>query len=90
MTESDKRMSINDIEGMMLREIAEGVGDTGVKPGILKVGFVSTLDKEPELRSLRAAGKAQRKIGCALSVHPHIWKADSHLILDILKRKDVT
>ncbi len=87
MTEQNKRMSINDVESVMLKEFTDGVDDTGIKPGVLKVGFVSTLDKEPELRSLRAAGRAQRKIGCALSIHPHIWEPDSHSILDMLEEE---
>jgi phosphotriesterase-related protein len=87
MTDSEKHLEISDLVKRLLDEFTNGFEDSGIKPGILKVGFVDALDKEPEIRTLRAAGKVQNLIGCALYVHPHIWKSDSHVILDILEEE---
>jgi phosphotriesterase-related protein len=84
MNEAEKAVSIEELSKRFLAEFTDGAEGSGIKPGILKVGFVDKADKEPELRSLRAAGQVQHKVGCALSIHPHIWQPDSHLLLDIL------
>jgi phosphotriesterase-related protein len=87
MNEKDKLKSVADLVEEFISEFIHGAGDSGVQPGLLKVGFVDRINKEPEIRSLRAAGKAQGKIGCALTIHPHIWEPNSHLILDILEEE---
>ncbi len=87
MADEDKRRSIADLEYLFYSEFVNGVENSGIKPGLLKVGFVSTIDKEPEIRSLRAAARVQNKIGCALSIHPHIWDTDSHLLLDMAEEE---
>lgn len=86
LTESEKSLSLADIEVSILDEFSSGV-EGGIYPGMLKAGFVNTIDKEPEIRTLRAVGRAQAKVGCALAVHPHIWQPDSHRILDILEEE---
>lgn len=85
LSERDKRMSVEDIEARILDEFIDGVD--GIHPGLLKAGFVNALDKDPEIRTLRAVGKVQARVGCALAVHPHIWQPDSHRILDILEEE---
>lgn len=87
MTADEKKKSVSDLEKQFLNEFLNGAEPSGIKPGLLKVGFVDKLDKEAELRSLRAAGRVQHKVGCALSVHPHIWEPESHRILDILEEE---
>jgi phosphotriesterase-related protein len=86
LTESEKQMSVEDIEVRVLDEFNNGV-EGGIRPGLLKAGFVTAIDKEPEIRTLRAVGRVQAKVGCALAVHPHIWQPDSHRILDILEEE---
>jgi len=88
MSKGEREMDVDQIEKIFLGEFENGVMENSeIIPGLLKVGFVSGIDKISEIRSLRAAGRAQDKIGCALSVHPHIWEPDSHLILDILEEE---
>ncbi len=87
MNDDERKMSIEDIEKRMLDEFKHGVGDTGIKPGLLKVGFQGEMDKDVEIRSLRAAARAQKKIGCALNVHPNIWKCESQKFLDIIEEE---
>lgn len=87
MIGDEKTISVETLAARFLKEFHDGADGTGIKPGLLKVGFVSTIDKPAEIRSLRAAGRVQHIVGCALSIHPHIWKPDSHLILDILEEE---
>jgi len=87
LNEREKKLSVADIETLILNEFISGV-QGGIYPGMLKAGFVTTIDKEPEIRTLRAVGRVQAKVGCALAVHPHIWQPDSHHILDILEDED--
>lgn len=87
MTDAEKNLSVDDLEYRFLQEFLNGVEGLGVKPGLLKVGFVSSINNPAEIRSLRAAGRVQQNVGCALAVHPHIWQPDSHQILDILEEE---
>ena len=84
MDEAEKQKSVTELAQEFLNEFVNGAAGTNIYPGILKVAFVDKINKGSEIRSLRAAGRVQNKVGCALSIHPHIWQADSHLILDIL------
>ena len=54
----------------MSRDITDGVGDTGVKSGIIgEIGCTWPLDRN-ERKVLRAAARAQRATGAALTIHP--------------------
>ena len=66
--------SVDDIAAEIVREITDGVGDTGVRAGI--IGEIGVHDQtegasiDPaEARSLRAAARASRLTGAAISVH---------------------
>lgn len=83
LTELEKGASVDDLERRILDEFVHGVN--GVYPGLLKAGFVSKIDAEPEVRTLRAVGRVQRRVGCAVAVHPYIWEAEGHRILDVLE-----
>ncbi len=87
MDENEHKMSIEDIEKRMLDEFKDGVGNTGIKPGLLKVGFQGELDKESEIKSLRAAARAQKKLGCGLNIHSNIWQPEAHKFLDIVEEE---
>jgi phosphotriesterase-related protein len=59
-----------EIADEFIREIREGVGDTGIKAGIIaEIGCSWPMD-EGEKKVLRAAGLAQRETGAAISIHP--------------------
>jgi len=83
MTEEDKRLGLEGLEGHLLAEFVNGVD--GIRPGLLKTGFVSKINDEAEVRSLRAVARVQAKVGCAVAVHPYIWEPMSHKILDIME-----
>ncbi len=62
--------SEEDIAGAMVRDIAEGAGNTGVRAGIIGEIGCSWPLTEGERKSLRAAAKAQQITGALLMVHP--------------------
>ena len=86
LTKNERKKSVAEIEKDILELFINGVeGD--IHPGLLKAAFVNDIDKEAEIRTLRAVARVQSKVGCALAVHPHIWQPDSHRILDILEEE---
>lgn len=54
----------------IVRDIAEGAEDTGIRAGIIGEVGCSWPLQEFERRSLRAAAKAQQQTGAAINVHP--------------------
>ena len=67
-------------------EARDGVGTTGIKPGIIKVGCSWPLHVD-EQKALRAAAHAQRKTGLAITLHPGRDRAAPRLIADILAKQ---
>lgn len=90
MNEEQKKMNIDDIVKIMVDEFENGFEDTGIRPGIIgEVSLWSDDNDEIELKYLKAAGRAQKIIGCAISIHPPIWGNFGHIILDILEEEKV-
>jgi phosphotriesterase-related protein len=62
--------SEDDLVGEIVRDIEEGVGHSGVRAGIIgEVGCSWPLTAD-ERKVLRASGRAQRKTGAPLLIHP--------------------
>jgi len=80
-------MSEEDITQEIIRDIAEGIGDTGIKAGFIgEIG--SSWPLVPvEAKVFRAAGAAQAALGCGLSVHPGRHPDSPFEILDILRSR---
>lgn len=67
----------------LVRELTVGVGDTGVRAGIIgEIGITSALC-EDERRLLRACTAAQRQTGVSLMIHPPY--SDGKMIQKILR-----
>jgi len=65
-----ERRSEEDIAEEIVAEIEHGVGDTGIKVGLIgEIGCSWPLE-EAERKCVRAAGLAQRQTGAPLSIHP--------------------
>jgi phosphotriesterase-related protein len=60
----------------MVREIQEGIGDSGVRAGNIGEIGLSGMPQDPcfpaEERVLRAAARAQRQSGASLTLHPNV------------------
>jgi phosphotriesterase-related protein len=62
--------SVNALADGLVREFRDGVGDTGVKPGILgELGTGRGAMRASEERAFRAAARAQQEVGFAISTH---------------------
>ncbi len=77
--------SAEAIAERLVKELTEGIGDTGVRPGI--IGEIGTSDPlhPNEEKILRAAARAQQVTGVAITVHLHPSSRKAHEILDILE-----
>jgi phosphotriesterase-related protein len=77
-----------EYQAYMLDEIENGIEDTGIKPGALKIA-ITELTKQQEL-ALRAAGRVSNESGLMLTVHPGFEIGnDGRRIVKILKEEGV-
>ena len=83
-TEEQNSWQAEGVANFIEDEFTNGVGDTGIKPGVIKIA-INYMDNEIEVEHLRGAGRAQHRIGAALYVHPVIWEKRDLEILDILE-----
>ena len=73
-----------DIAAQIVEDITRGVGDTGVRAGIIgEIGCTWPLTAN-ERKVLRAAASAQRETGAAILIHPGRNEAAPREILDVL------
>ena len=81
--------STEDIAGELVDEWRNGVGDTGVRPGI--IGEIGTSDPvhPEERRMLRAAAWAHLETGLPISIHLHPWGFEGAKVLDALVSEGV-
>lgn len=87
--EADKKRSEDQIAEDIVREFNNGVGTTGIKPGIIGEIGISDIRNPLEIKGLRGASRAQKEIGCGLTIHTPIWDKVGHAILDVLEEENV-
>jgi Predicted metal-dependent hydrolase with the TIM-barrel fold len=78
-----------EITNKIIKEFENGVGTTGIKPGIIGEIAVWDFNNELDIKNLRASAKAQREIGCGLNIHQPLWEENGNKILDILEKESV-
>jgi phosphotriesterase-related protein len=77
--------SEDDLAGEIVRDIEEGVGHSGVRAGVIgEVGCSWPLTAD-ERKVLRASGRAQRKTGAPLLIHPGRNEAAPREIVAVLR-----
>jgi phosphotriesterase-related protein len=65
-----ERRSVDDLADELVGEVANGVGDTGVRPGIIgEIGTDKPWISPSEERVHRAVARAARRTGMAISTH---------------------
>jgi phosphotriesterase-related protein len=69
------------------REFTEGVGITGIRPGVIGELSISDLDDSDEVKGVQAGAIAQRQTGAPLYIHPLIFETKGEAILDILEKE---
>jgi predicted metal-dependent phosphotriesterase family hydrolase len=83
------RTPIHRLRDLLLREIEEGVDDTGIRPGIIGEIAIQRYEITPAFeRVLRAAARASRVSGLAISLHDHTEQMAPAMI-DILTDEHV-
>ena len=77
-------ISEDDIAEQIVRDVTEGVGETGVRSGIIgEIGCVYPLTANV-LKVVRAAARAQVRTGAPILIHPGHGQSAPAEILDIL------
>lgn len=61
--------SVNNLSDELVKDIEEGVNDTGIKAGLLKAGSSLNRISHNEEKILRAAARAQRETEALISTH---------------------
>ncbi|GGJ16967.1 aryldialkylphosphatase [Halobellus salinus] len=79
--------SKSDIAAEIVSDIENGIGDTGVRAGIIgelgaTKGFVSN---DNEKKAFRGAAIAQQRTGVPITIHPPYNYEEAHDILDVLE-----
>ena len=77
--------TVASVTDRLLHEIRHGVGDTGIRPGI--IGELGTWDPlhPDEAKVLRAAAMVQQETGLAITVHVHVTARAGNAVLDVLE-----
>jgi phosphotriesterase-related protein len=83
------RMTIGELAAIMIAELSEGVGETGIRAGIIgEIGVHLDYATAQEERVLRAATRAQRASGAPLTTHASMYPVGL-LQLEILAEEGV-
>jgi phosphotriesterase-related protein len=78
-------MTEEEIAAEIIGDFRHGVGETGIRAGVIgEIGSSWPLEAQ-EARDFRAAGLAQRELECGLSVHPGRHPDSPFQIVDILR-----
>ncbi len=83
-----RQSSVDALTEQYIREIRCGVGDTGIRPGIIGEIGTSYHITPDERKVLRAAAQAQRKTNLALTIHLDPGARRGHDVLDLLIREE--
>lgn len=82
--EEMKNQTEREIADGMIKEIREGVGDTGIKAGIIGEIGISEVFNEEERRVLRAAATASLETSTSILVHINPWTTNGIEAAEIL------
>jgi phosphotriesterase-related protein len=84
--EYTREMTVEELTDLMVKEIEEGIEDTGIKAGHIGELGMDRLS-ERDVRLLRAAARAANRTGLSVSVHQTIGTSCGHGIFDILTQE---
>lgn len=81
------RRSTNELADVMIKELTDGVGGTGIRAGIIgEIGVHLDYATAQEERVLRAAARAQKATGAPLTTHASMYPVGL-LQLEVLKEE---
>ena len=77
--------STDQLAEELLDEVVNGIGDTGIRPGVIgEIGTSKTILPQ-EWKALEAAAKVQKKCDLALQVHIYPWSTNGLAVADFLQ-----
>jgi len=80
---------IESITNRIVEEFTNGVGGTGVRPGVIgEIGTSSPITPSEE-HSLRASARAQVLLGAPFTIHLSPWDKEGERVLDIVESENV-
>jgi len=83
-----RNLTDDQLANRVVSEIRDGIGDTGIRPGIIgEIGTTPDLTAF-DVKMLRVAAKVQVETGLTISVHNEFSRAH-HKILDVLEKEGV-
>ena len=75
-----KEKSIEELCDIMVKELTEGIGETGVKAGVIGECGCSQVPFHPqEKKVIQAAARAQAKTGAAFTIHPALIDVEKRI-----------
>lgn len=83
-----KDTSVKELASLFIREVDEGIGDTGIRAGILGEIGLSNPPDGAELRVLEATADAHRATGAPIMIHQSDFREYRipHMALDLLEQ----
>lgn len=84
-----KTMSVEQIADVMVKELTEGIDETGIKAGIIGEIGTSTQIHPEEIRVLKASAIAHLKTGAPIMVHLSPWAQHGLFVIDLLEQEGV-
>lgn len=77
--------SVDAIADEIVNDLTAGIGETGIRAGLIGEIGTSYKIRETEKKVLQAAARAQRRTGAPISVHLLPWRKNGVEALDILE-----
>jgi len=76
--------TVEDLAEELIRDVVLGVGDTGIRSGIIGEVGTSKILTANEIKSIRASARASRATGVAISFHHGGFWEDKFRVLDVI------
>ncbi len=81
-----KEKNIDELAQILLKDIKQGVGSTGIKAGVIGEIGISAEISADEKRILNSSAIAQKETGVAIFIHPWIGTKNGLEIVDVLEK----
>ena len=75
-----KETSVEELREKIVKELTEGIGNTGIKAGLIKCGAYDPVPYHPdEKKVMQAAARAQKETGAGFTVHPSMHDREKRI-----------
>lgn len=85
-----KDVSVETLADEMRKDILQGIGDTGIKAGLIGEIGTSAVMSDDEKKVLRAAGIVGAETGKAVHVHTDLYTENGYEVIDILTKEGMS